>query len=130
MIRRPPRSTRTDTLFPYTTLFRSPGARAHQAFEGGSAMTDDDDFELIRGTGNVYDDLGMKEPEQRLLRAILTAEISQTLATDQLTVRASETDTAVAAAAFSHIRHAKLKCFTNDRLMTILYQLNRDLQAE
>src|SRR3546814_7577445 len=30
MIRRPPRSTRTDTLFPYTTLFRSrhPGERA------------------------------------------------------------------------------------------------------
>src|SRR3546814_7808044 len=27
MIRRPPRSTRTDTLFPYTTLFRSRGAR-------------------------------------------------------------------------------------------------------
>src|SRR3546814_4477760 len=26
MIRRPPRSTRTDTLFPYTTLFRSEGA--------------------------------------------------------------------------------------------------------
>src|SRR3546814_3291619 len=26
MIRRPPRSTRTDTLFPYTTLFRSAGA--------------------------------------------------------------------------------------------------------
>src|SRR3546814_7647351 len=26
MIRRPPRSTRTDTLFPYTTLFRSPHA--------------------------------------------------------------------------------------------------------
>src|SRR3546814_11961123 len=29
MIRRPPRSTRTDTLFPYTTLFRSRGARHH-----------------------------------------------------------------------------------------------------
>src|SRR3546814_18966108 len=27
MIRRPPRSTRTDTLFPYTTLFRSPVVR-------------------------------------------------------------------------------------------------------
>src|SRR3546814_17367670 len=27
MIRRPPRSTRTDTLFPYTTLFRSPYVR-------------------------------------------------------------------------------------------------------
>src|SRR3546814_1946750 len=28
MIRRPPRSTRTDTLFPYTTLFRSPAVRS------------------------------------------------------------------------------------------------------
>src|SRR3546814_4155652 len=30
MIRRPPRSTRTDTLFPYTTLFRSQQARPLQ----------------------------------------------------------------------------------------------------
>src|SRR3546814_3499148 len=29
MIRRPPRSTRTDTLFPYTTLLRSPDHRRH-----------------------------------------------------------------------------------------------------
>src|SRR3546814_6607660 len=31
MIRRPPRSTRTDTLFPYTTLFRSQDARLADA---------------------------------------------------------------------------------------------------
>src|SRR3546814_11261272 len=31
MIRRPPISTRTDTLFPYTTLFRSPGLHRVQA---------------------------------------------------------------------------------------------------
>src|SRR3546814_1953385 len=31
MRRRPPRSTRTDTLFPYTTLFRSAKRRAHRA---------------------------------------------------------------------------------------------------
>src|SRR3546814_18704854 len=30
MIRRPPRSTRTDTLFPYTTLFRSPDLPRHR----------------------------------------------------------------------------------------------------
>src|SRR3546814_2556753 len=30
MIRRPPKSTRTDTLFPYTTLFRSRAARHKQ----------------------------------------------------------------------------------------------------
>src|SRR3546814_14952569 len=34
MIRRPPRSTRTDTLFPYTTLFRSKVARGHGRREG------------------------------------------------------------------------------------------------
>src|SRR3546814_17843274 len=33
MIRRPPRSTRTDTLFPYTTLFRSRRRRARSARE-------------------------------------------------------------------------------------------------
>src|SRR3546814_14054879 len=32
MIRRPPRSTRTDTLFPYTTLFRSPLAAQPEFF--------------------------------------------------------------------------------------------------
>src|SRR3546814_11892806 len=42
MIRRPPRSTRTDTLFPYTTLFRSlldqtvhaTGVRLHRGADG------------------------------------------------------------------------------------------------
>src|SRR3546814_5712062 len=38
MIRRPPRSTRTDTLFPYTTLFRSTVCRPAKNFflHGGS----------------------------------------------------------------------------------------------
>src|SRR3546814_4201776 len=37
MIRLPPRSTRTDTLFPYTTLFRSAGA----AYNGHLAVVED-----------------------------------------------------------------------------------------
>src|SRR3546814_9842949 len=36
MIRRPPRSTRTDTLFPYTTLFRSPDGGHHRALWRGA----------------------------------------------------------------------------------------------
>src|SRR3546814_16293498 len=36
MIRRPPRSTRTDTLFPYTTLFRSEYARHQIGFAYGN----------------------------------------------------------------------------------------------
>src|SRR3546814_12384873 len=54
MFRRPPRSTRTDTLFPYTTLFRSLVDGGHQlqdrvlvdivvaAFERGERRTGDD----------------------------------------------------------------------------------------
>src|SRR3546814_4549206 len=38
MIRRPPRSTRTDTILPYTTLFRSPG----RATDGGAAFGADE----------------------------------------------------------------------------------------
>src|SRR3546814_16768744 len=39
MIRRPPRSTRTDTLFPYTTLFRSArGEIPHQNAQVATAM--------------------------------------------------------------------------------------------
>src|SRR3546814_2559060 len=37
MIRRPPRSTRTDTLFPYTTLFRSAVTFGNQAIADGGA---------------------------------------------------------------------------------------------
>src|SRR3546814_4937737 len=39
MIRRPPRSTRTDTLFPYTTLFRSWRAGPHICFIGVNPST-------------------------------------------------------------------------------------------
>src|SRR3546814_4428368 len=38
MIRRPPRSTRTDTLLPYTTLFRSEAAQAMAAGAHDRAM--------------------------------------------------------------------------------------------
>src|SRR3546814_3695471 len=52
MIRRPPRSTRTDTLFPYTTLFRSPGGapghiRGIVSENGGRAQNLDVQFHCL-----------------------------------------------------------------------------------
>src|SRR3546814_3214523 len=49
MIRRPPRSTRTDTLFPYTTLFRSPGNRGRA--NCGSSCPNRRSAHLRRATG-------------------------------------------------------------------------------
>src|SRR3546814_12425525 len=56
MIRRPPRSTRTDTLFPYTTLFRSNAGLADiVAFaadealgDGGSALISENAWKEVR----------------------------------------------------------------------------------
>src|SRR3546814_15602705 len=54
MIRRPPRSTRTDTLFPYTTLFRSFVLRFEQFVLG-------EELELLkRGQPRLDDDIGFE----------------------------------------------------------------------
>src|SRR3546814_2418690 len=47
MIRRPPRSTRTDTLFPYTTLFRSK-AREQQLLDNGALQRQPNEHEQDR----------------------------------------------------------------------------------
>src|SRR3546814_7203546 len=49
MIRRPPRSTRTDTLFPYTTLFRSLGARQVELLAAAPTMDEQDAGHLVLG---------------------------------------------------------------------------------
>src|SRR3546814_7028899 len=48
MLRRPPRSTRTDTLFPYTTLFRSPAAKYEFNGTGTRGPSIADMFALVR----------------------------------------------------------------------------------
>src|SRR3546814_1438841 len=50
MMRRPPRATRTDTLFPYTTLFRS---AAGKLVEHGRPQCRIDQFALLRAGGRV-----------------------------------------------------------------------------
>src|SRR3546814_20272663 len=55
MIRRPPRSTRTDTLFPYTTLFRSLVSAAHKAKVEGYIETG-----IKEGAKLVVDGRGVK----------------------------------------------------------------------
>src|SRR3546814_5571140 len=57
MIRRPPRSTRTDTLFPYTTLFRSDdGRRLRHAIGHEEARKDEDGEKEIACRPREHDD--------------------------------------------------------------------------
>ena len=89
-----------------------------------------DDFELVRGSGNVFADFGAPDASLRQLRAILAAEIIKTLDAERLTVRDAEARTGIAAADFSRIRQVKLDRFTIDRLLRILDRLNQDVRVK
>ena len=89
----------------------------------------EDDFELVRGSGNVFRDMGHPNADAEQLRAILAAEFIHVLDEQALSVRKAESLTGIAAADFSRIRQAKLSRFTIDRLMTILNRLQRKVEV-
>src|SRR3546814_7361657 len=60
MIRRPPRSTRTDTLFPYTTLFRSTSEGLRQRI-GQHAIA-----AFVDRRGRVHDDEKREQQRQQI----------------------------------------------------------------
>src|SRR3546814_9877315 len=83
MIRRPPRSTRTDTLFPYTTLFRAVAARSWRgggscvllAAERGAQFVEIDRAAMLDPAGGGFDahraarhrGVGLDRPRQRAI---------------------------------------------------------------
>src|SRR3546814_3536335 len=93
MIRRPPRSTRTDTLFPYTTLFRSSLAeyggdtaacpvaamKLKEVVEDGTVVSDDeidetafDDYiDDLEAKGFTYHDVGRSEEHTSELQSLM-----------------------------------------------------------
>jgi predicted XRE-type DNA-binding protein len=80
-------------------------------------------LKVVRGSGNVFRDLGHKTPDAEQFKAILAAEIIKALDREHLTVRAAHERTGIAAADFSHIRNADLGRFTADRLISIFNRL-------
>jgi predicted XRE-type DNA-binding protein len=72
---------------------------------------------------NIFRDLNMPNADVKQLKGILAAAIIKTLDREELTVRAAQAKTGIAAADFSRIRNADLSRFTVDRLMTILNRL-------
>jgi predicted XRE-type DNA-binding protein len=88
-----------------------------------------DDFELIRGSGNVFRDFGRANAGLEQARAILAAKIIRTLDERGLSTREAERLTGVAHSEFSRIRNAKLERFTLDRMITILGKLDEDVEV-
>ena len=89
-----------------------------------------DTIEVVRGSGNVFRDLGDRNADVEQFKAILAAEIIKLLDQDRLTVRAAHDRTGIAAADFSRIRNADLSRFTVDRLMSILNRLGSRIEIK
>jgi predicted XRE-type DNA-binding protein len=89
-----------------------------------------DKLQLVRGSGNVFRDLGLENADVQQLKALLAAEIVKALDRDELTVRAAHIRTGYAAADFSRIRNADLKRFTVDRLVSILNSLGSRVEVK
>src|SRR6266851_703846 len=87
-------------------------------------------LEVVRGSGNVFRDLGHKNADVEQFKTILAAEIIKALDRERLTVRAAHGRTGIAAADFSRIRNAELGRFTLDRLMTVLNRLGSRVEVK
>ena len=83
----------------------------------------DHGLDVVRGSGNVFRDLGHENADVEQFKAILAAEITKTLDREGLSVRGAQGRTGIAAADFSRIRNADLGRFTVDRLMSIINRL-------
>jgi predicted XRE-type DNA-binding protein len=88
-----------------------------------------EELEIVRGTGNVFRDLGHASPDVAQLKAILAAEILDLLESKKLSVRAAHAQTGIAAADFSRIRNADLSRFTLDRLFRIINRLGSRVEV-
>lgn len=86
-------------------------------------------IEVVRGSGNVFRDLGHASADVLQLKAILAVEIIKMLDSRELTVRSAYAETGIAAADFSRIRNADLSRFTVDRLISIINRLGSRIEV-
>lgn len=89
-----------------------------------------DRLEIVRGSGNVFLDVGRKNADAAQFKAILATEIIQTLDREGRSTREAQGRTGIAASGFSSIRNANLGRFTVDRLMSILNLLGSRVEVK
>ena len=90
----------------------------------------DDDFELVRGSGNVFRDFGRIDADVQQTKALLAARIIGILDDEGLSTRKAEGRTGVSHADFTRIRNVQLDRFTIDRLMTVLNKLGQQVDVQ
>jgi predicted XRE-type DNA-binding protein len=88
----------------------------------------DRDFEVAVGSGNVFSDLGLPNPEERLLKAKLALKISELITNRNLTqVQAAEI-LGIDQPKVSSLIRGRLNGFSTDRLIAYLNKLGSDVE--
>jgi predicted XRE-type DNA-binding protein len=88
-----------------------------------------EDMELVRGSGNAFQDFGLENAGMEQARALLAARIVRTLDERGISTREVERLTGIAHSEFSRIRNARLSRFSLDRMITILGKLDNDVEV-
>lgn len=87
-------------------------------------------LEVVKGSGNLFRDMGEKDADVKQTKALLAAEIIHILEKEKLSVRAAEKVSGYNYSDFSRIRNAELTRFTIDKLMMITNALNRKVSVK
>lgn len=87
------------------------------------------DMELVRGSGNVYRDLGRPNADLEQARAVTAAKIIRIIDERKLSTRDAQKLTGVSHSEFSRIRNTQLGRFTLDRMIAILGKLDQNIEV-
>lgn len=86
-----------------------------------------DDFKLEEGSGNVFADLGLPNPEERLTKADLAMQITATIRTRRLTQAKSAALFGIDQPKISRLLSGQLSGFSTERLIHFLTLLGQDV---
>jgi predicted XRE-type DNA-binding protein len=83
---------------------------------------------VTRGSGNVFADLGLANPEERLAKAELALAIARAIKERGLSQREAATLMGIDQPKVSHVLRGRLADFSTERLMNFLRDLGRDIE--
>ena len=87
-------------------------------------------MDIVRGSGNLFKDLGHHSADVMQIKAILAAEIIKALDLDFISVREAQERTGIEGIVFTRIRKANLGRFTIDKIISIINRLGSRVTME
>jgi predicted XRE-type DNA-binding protein len=102
----------------------------HRRHKKGTSDTPAEEVAIVHGSGNVFEDLGLPEPELWLAKADLTRVIEGIIKEREWTQRKAASVLGIATSDMSDLIRGKLKRFSLERLERFLIALDMDVRIQ